>query len=74
MEHKVAKDSGVCIVSKFDGIVERAAANEIWLRRQEMVDGKLVSGNIVKYKLTNLCVLTKVRASINVRLSKKAIG
>lgn len=51
MEHKVAKDSGVCIVSKFDGIIEKAAANEIWLRRQEMVDGKLVSGNIVKYKL-----------------------
>lgn len=51
MEHKVAKDSGVCIVSKFDGIIEKAAANEIWLRRQELVDGKLVSGNIVKYKL-----------------------
>ncbi|MBA2940751.1 DNA-directed RNA polymerase subunit beta [Paenibacillus sp. CGMCC 1.16610] len=51
MEHKVAKDSGVCIVSKFDGIIEKAAANEIWLRRQEMVDDKLVSGNIVKYKL-----------------------
>ncbi|OCT10842.1 DNA-directed RNA polymerase subunit beta [Paenibacillus pectinilyticus] len=51
MEHKVAKDSGVCIVSKFDGIIEKAAANEIWLRRQEMVDGKLVSGNVVKYKL-----------------------
>ena len=51
MEHKVAKDSGVCIVSKFDGIIEKAAANEIWLRRQEMVDGKLVNGNIVKYKL-----------------------
>ena len=51
MEHKVAKDSGVCIVSKCDGIIEKAAANEIWLRRQEMVDGKLVSGNIVKYKL-----------------------
>ncbi|WP_261303079.1 DNA-directed RNA polymerase subunit beta [Paenibacillus andongensis] len=51
MEHKVAKDSGVCIVSKFDGIIEKAAANEIWLRRQELVDGKLVSGNVVKYKL-----------------------
>ncbi|MCD1261943.1 DNA-directed RNA polymerase subunit beta [Paenibacillus athensensis] len=51
MEHKAAKDSGVCIVSKFDGIIEKAAANEIWLRRQESVDGKLVNGNIVKYKL-----------------------
>ena len=51
MEHKAAKDSGVCIVSKFDGIIEKAAAHEIWLRRQETVDGKLVNGNIVKYKL-----------------------
>jgi DNA-directed RNA polymerase subunit beta len=51
MEHKVAKDSGVCIVSKVDGIIEKASANEIWLRRQELVDGKLVSGNIVKHKL-----------------------
>jgi DNA-directed RNA polymerase subunit beta len=51
MEHKVAKDSGVCIVSKFDGIIEKASANEIWLRRQDTVDGKLVNGNLVKYKL-----------------------
>lgn len=51
MEHKAAKDSGVCVVAKFDGVIERSSANEIWLRRQEMVDGKLVSGNITKYKL-----------------------
>ncbi|MBP1996436.1 DNA-directed RNA polymerase subunit beta [Paenibacillus eucommiae] len=51
MEHKAAKDSGVCIVSKFDGIIEKASANEIWVRRQELVDGKLVNGNLVKHKL-----------------------
>jgi DNA-directed RNA polymerase subunit beta len=51
MEHKSAKDSGVCIVSKYDGVIEKSSANEIWLRRQEMVDGKLVNGDIVKYKL-----------------------
>jgi DNA-directed RNA polymerase subunit beta len=51
MEHKAAKDSGVCIVSKYDGVIERVAANEIWLRRQQMVDGKLVNGDLVKYKL-----------------------
>jgi len=51
LEHKAAKDSGVCIVSKYDGFIERVSANEIWLRRQEMVDGKLVTGDLVKYKL-----------------------
>ncbi|KIL38386.1 DNA-directed RNA polymerase subunit beta [Gordoniibacillus kamchatkensis] len=51
MEHKSAKDSGVCIVSKYHGVIERVAANEIWLRRQETVDGKTVSGNLIKYKL-----------------------
>jgi DNA-directed RNA polymerase subunit beta len=51
MEHKAAKDSGVCIVSKYHGVIERVAANEIWLRRQETVDGKTVNGNLIKYKL-----------------------
>lgn len=51
MEHKAAKDSGVCIVSKHDGFIERVTANEIWLRRQEMVSGKLVNGDLVKHKL-----------------------
>ncbi|GIP41505.1 DNA-directed RNA polymerase subunit beta [Paenibacillus sp. J31TS4] len=51
MEHKSAKDSGVCIVSKYDGVIEKSSANEIWLRRQETVDGKVVNGDLVKYKL-----------------------
>ncbi|THF79090.1 DNA-directed RNA polymerase subunit beta [Cohnella fermenti] len=51
MEHKAAKDSGVCIVSKYDGIIERVTANEIWLRRTEVIDGKEVKGDIIKYKL-----------------------
>ncbi|PZE19148.1 DNA-directed RNA polymerase subunit beta [Paenibacillus xerothermodurans] len=51
MEHKSAKDSGVCIVSKVDGVVERVTANEIWVRRQAMVDGKLVNGDLIKHKL-----------------------
>jgi DNA-directed RNA polymerase subunit beta len=51
MEHKSAKDSGVCVVSKYDGVIERVTANEIQLRRIEIVDGKEVKGDIVKYKL-----------------------
>ena len=51
MEHKSAKDSGVCIVAKYDGVIERVTGNEIWLRRQETVDGKTVTGDLVKYKI-----------------------
>ncbi|MEK0317542.1 DNA-directed RNA polymerase subunit beta [Cohnella sp. 56] len=51
MEHKAAKDSGVCIVSKYDGVIERVTANEIWLRRTELLDGKEVKGDVIKYKL-----------------------
>ena len=51
MEYKAAKDSGVCIVSKYDGVIERVTANEIWLRRQEVIDGKVVNGDLHKYKL-----------------------
>lgn len=51
MEHKSAKDSGVCIVSKIGGFVEKVSANEIWVREQKLIDGKLVNGNIVKHKL-----------------------
>lgn len=51
MEHKAAKDSGVCIVSQHNGVVEKVSANEIWVRRQEMIDGELVNGDIVKHRL-----------------------
>jgi DNA-directed RNA polymerase subunit beta len=51
MEHKAAKDSGVCIVSKHDGIVERVSANEIHVRRHAMVDGNLVKGDLIRHKL-----------------------
>lgn len=51
LEHKSAKDSGAVVVSKQDGIVERVDASEIWIREQKEVDGKLVNGNLHKYKL-----------------------
>ncbi len=51
MEYKSAKDSGVCIVSKVDGVVERVTANEVQVRKIEVIDGKEVKGDLVKYKL-----------------------
>jgi DNA-directed RNA polymerase subunit beta len=51
MEHQAAKDSGVCVVAKRDGIVERVTAREIWVRTKTVVDGKEVLGDLDKYKL-----------------------
>lgn len=51
MEYRSAKDSGVCVISKTDGVVERVAANEIWIREHGIVDGKKVVGDLIKYKL-----------------------
>jgi DNA-directed RNA polymerase subunit beta len=51
MEHKAAKDSGSTVVSKHDGVVERVTANEIWVREQKEIDGKVVNGDLHKYKL-----------------------
>ncbi|MBD2844732.1 DNA-directed RNA polymerase subunit beta [Paenibacillus sp. IB182496] len=51
MEHKSAKDSGVCIVAKHDGIIERVTADEVWLRRVEEIDGKQVTGDLIKHRL-----------------------
>ncbi|TCS81557.1 DNA-directed RNA polymerase subunit beta [Tepidibacillus fermentans] len=51
MEHKAAKDSGVCVIAKHDGVVEYVDARSIWIRRQEVIDGKVVKGDLDKYKL-----------------------
>ncbi len=51
MEHKAAKDSGVCIVSKHNGVIEKVDSREISIRIQQEIDGKLVNGDLVKYKL-----------------------
>ncbi|OUM95043.1 MAG: DNA-directed RNA polymerase subunit beta [Thermobacillus sp. ZCTH02-B1] len=51
MEYRAAIDSGVCVIAKCDGIIERVTANEIWLRRVDTVDGRQVTGDLIKYKL-----------------------
>ena len=51
MEYRAALDSGVCVVAKHDGIVERVTANEIHVRRILEVDGQEVQGDVDKYKL-----------------------
>jgi DNA-directed RNA polymerase subunit beta len=51
MEHQAAKDSGVCVVCKRTGLVERVTAREIWVRQEHIVDGKPVLGDLDKYRL-----------------------
>ena len=51
MEHKAAKDSGSTVVSKHDGVVERVDAREVYIREQKEIDGRLVNGDLHRYKL-----------------------
>jgi len=50
MESKVAVDSGVCIVAKNAGVVERSASNEIVIRRE---DGGRDEYHLIKFKRSN---------------------
>ena len=52
MEYKAARDSGVMVLAKRPGVVERVTADEIWVRHEEEVDGVVVKGDLDKYKLT----------------------
>ena len=52
MEYVAARDSGVMIRAKRPGTVVRVTADEIWVRHEEEVDGRMVEGDIDKYRLT----------------------
>ncbi|KLU59695.1 DNA-directed RNA polymerase subunit beta [Peptococcaceae bacterium CEB3] len=50
MEYKAAKDSGVCVLAKKGGVVERATADEIIIRRD---DGTTQKNRLLKYLRSN---------------------
>lgn len=52
MEYVAARDSGVMIRAKRPGTVVRVTADEVWVRHEEEMDGRMVEGDIDKYKLT----------------------
>ncbi|RIV24521.1 DNA-directed RNA polymerase subunit beta [Alicyclobacillaceae bacterium I2511] len=52
MEYQAARDAGVCAVAKRPGIVEKVTAREVWVRTKHEVDGRIVFGDLDKYKLT----------------------
>ncbi|SDW89561.1 DNA-directed RNA polymerase subunit beta [Marininema mesophilum] len=51
MEYVSARDSGVMVLSKRPGTVERVSAEEVWVRHEEEVDGRPVKGDLDRYKL-----------------------
>jgi DNA-directed RNA polymerase subunit beta len=50
MEHKVAVDSGVCVVADQDGVVDRISCNEIVLKNKK---GELIFYPLQKFKRSN---------------------
>ena len=51
MENKTAVDSGVCVVAKNSGVVERSASNEIVIKRD--ADGVKDKYHLTKFKRSN---------------------
>ena len=51
MEHKAAVDSGVCVVSKSAGVIERSSSEMITLRRDS--DGEIEKYMLQKFKRSN---------------------
>ncbi|SFS85015.1 DNA-directed RNA polymerase subunit beta [Marininema halotolerans] len=51
MEYVSARDSGVMVLAKRPGTIERVSAEEVWVRHEEEVDGRLVKGDLDRYKM-----------------------
>ena len=51
IEGKAAVDSGVCVVARSAGVVERSASNEVIIRRD--VDGQREAYHLTKFKRSN---------------------
>ena len=51
IEHKAAKDSGVVILAKADGVIEKISADEIYIRRDK--DNQLEKYELSKFRRSN---------------------
>src|SRR5699024_1728858 len=67
MEHKAAKDSGVCILSKNAGVVERVSADEIVIKTDE---GRKDTYRVHKFNRSNSgsCINQRPIVSIGERV------
>ncbi|MGL4607122.1 MAG: DNA-directed RNA polymerase subunit beta [Eubacteriaceae bacterium] len=64
MEHKAAKDSGVCVIAKRSGIVEHVEASAIHIRTDS---GELDRYTLLKFKRSNQGTCTNHKPLVNIR-------
>ena len=62
MEYKAAVDSGVVVLSKHDGVVERVSADEVVIRTD---DGELHPYHLIKFLRSNQGTCTNQRPIVN---------
>ena len=69
MEYKAAVDSGVAVLSKHDGVVEKVSANEIVIRTQ---DGELENYHLIKFLRSNqgTCINQRPVVSVGEKVQK----
>ncbi len=65
IEYKAAKDSGVCIVSEIDGIVERVTGNEIVIKNQITMERRRYP--LLKFKRSNQGTCVNQRPIVKLR-------
>ncbi len=63
MEYKTAKDSGICVIAKNDGVVERISSDEIVIKTET---GKRDRYKLIKYQRSNQSTCLNQRPIINV--------
>ncbi len=63
MEHKAAKDSGICVVAKNDGVVERLSSKEICVKTES---GNRDVYKLIKYQRSNQSTCMNQRPIVNV--------
>ncbi len=69
MEYKAAKDSGVCVLAKEDGVVTRVGADEVLVREE---DGNLRSYKFIKFLRSNqsTCINQKPIVCVGEKVKK----
>ncbi len=69
MEYKAAKDSGVCVLAKEDGVVTRVGADEVQVREE---DGNLRTYKFIKFLRSNqsTCINQKPIVTIGEKVKK----
>ena len=69
MEYKAAKDSGICVISKHDGVVERVSANQIVVKADS---GERDVYKLIKYQRSNQSTCLNQRPIISIGERVKA--